>query len=289
MYGCLICGVALRRMQRELVRHRTLVLSRGDVALLEHGLQHVVAARQRRFGMQQRVVLRRGLREPGDQRRLRQRQPLRRAREVGLSGSLHAERGRARVGAVGRRVQVRGEDRVLRVGVILLVGEMCLHDLAPDRLARVGDVQVAHQLLRDRRGALQRLAAGLHITPPGTDDRLHVDPALLEEVLVLDRDRAVLDPVRHALARHGLTNRLGMDHAQLRAVRGVDLRHQRLLARLQLADRRSGVIDPQEPRGSRANRPRRKHQHQAGDQHQPLHRRTTSPPPQRQARHVQPG
>ena len=54
-------------------------MAMGQPAKAIAALQHVVAARQRGFGMQQRVVLRRRLRESGDQRRLGQRQPLRRA------------------------------------------------------------------------------------------------------------------------------------------------------------------------------------------------------------------
>src|SRR3954447_14048687 len=120
---------------------------------------------------------------------------------------------------------------------------MRLDYLAADRLARCGDVEVADQLLRDRRGALQRLAAGPQIAPPGTDDRLHIDPAFFEEALVLDRDRRVLQPGCDPVPGHGLANRPGMDHAQLGPVRGVNRRHPRLLAWRQMTERRSGVVD----------------------------------------------
>src|SRR4051794_41841457 len=102
---------------------------------------------------------------------------------------------------------------------------MRLDDLAADRLARLRDVEVADQLLRDRRGALQRLAAGPEISAPGTDDRLHIDPALFEEALVLDRDRRVLQPRCDPVPGHRLANRPRMDHAPPGPAPGADRRH----------------------------------------------------------------
>jgi hypothetical protein len=46
----------------------------GDVADLDHPLEHLVAAGERRLRVVDRVVRRRVLHQPGQQRRLRQRE-----------------------------------------------------------------------------------------------------------------------------------------------------------------------------------------------------------------------
>src|SRR5258708_27722558 len=67
-------------------------------------------------------------------------------------------------------------------------------------------------MLRDRRTALNRLA--LDVVPGRAEDPPHVDPAVLVEALVLDRDDRVLQP-RRDLAR-------GHDHPRLRPAQDLE-------------------------------------------------------------------
>ena len=157
-----------------------------------HRLEHLVAALHRGLRVQERVVLGGRLRQPGDQRRLRQVELRDRLREVGLGGGLDADRGATVGGPVRGGVQVLGEDLLLRVLLLVLLRPGRLADLPLDRLLRVGDVEVADQLLGDRRAALHRLA-GLQVLPACAHDRPVVDPAVLVEVLVLDRHRGVVE------------------------------------------------------------------------------------------------
>ena len=68
---------------------------------------------------------------------------------------------------------------------------MRFDQLSLQRLFGVLDVEVADQLLGDRRGALHRLAAGQQVLPGGAGDPGRVERAVVEEVRVLDRDRGV--------------------------------------------------------------------------------------------------
>ena len=181
--------VVLRRVQPEPGAEGARQLAGADVSLRAHRPQHLVAPLPRQAGMHQRVVVRRRLRQAGEQRRLAQRQPAGGRGEVGLGGRLDSDRGQAAVGPIGGRVQVLGEDRGLRVAGVLLIGQMRLDDLALERVARVLDVEVADQLLGDRRAALDGLAAREQVAPARADDRLRVDPALAVEVPILDRHR----------------------------------------------------------------------------------------------------
>src|SRR4051794_22991757 len=109
------------------------------------------------------------------------------------------------------------------------------------------DVEVAGELLRDRRAALHRLA-GLEVLPGGTDDRPVVDTRVVVEVLVLDRDGGVLEGLRHLVEGHRLADRVALDRTERRAVRRVDERGRTLPDRLQLVNRwRRGhdVLDPE--------------------------------------------
>jgi hypothetical protein len=89
------------------------------------------------------------------------------------------------VGAVAEvdRVEVGGEDPVLRPPLRELPGERGFAHLARNRLV-VAAVGVLHVLLRDGRAALDdRLVAD--VLPGGTEDAADVDAVVLEEPLVL--------------------------------------------------------------------------------------------------------
>ena len=218
----------------------------GDVPLLGHRLQHVVAALHRPLGVQERVVLGGRLRQPGDQRRLGQVELRDRLREVGLGGGLDADRGPTVRGPVGGRVQVLGEDLRLRVLPLVLLRPGRLADLPLDRLLGVGDVEVADQLLRDRRASLDR-GAGLQVLPARAHDRPVVDPAVLVEVLVLDRHRGVLEHPGDLFGGHRVPDRVRLDVAQALAVGGEHHRVAARLDRLQLVERWRVGPDAQHP------------------------------------------
>ena len=197
---------------------RPAVLGRGDHRLLEHRVEDLVATLARAHGVGERVVGRRGLRQPGDERSLGQGERPRRAGEVRARGRLRA------VGEVPveDRVEVAPEDLLLRPGVVELHGQARLLDLALHG-PLVRDVEVADELLGDRRAALDHLP-GLDVPPQRARDALRVDPAVVVEAAILDGDRRLAEPRRHLAERHDLPIPLGRDHAEQRAVRRVDER-----------------------------------------------------------------
>ena len=107
--------------------------------------------------------------------------------EVGPRGGLDPGRALAEVDLV----QVLGEDLVLRPLALEVVGERRLAQLLEHGPAVLGGERVLDELLGDRRGALLG-GARAHVLPHGAGDALEVDPAVLVEALVLDRDHRLL-------------------------------------------------------------------------------------------------
>ena len=171
--------------------------------LVEHLAEDEVAPRLRMARVHDRVVERRVLGNPRQQRRLRERQVSGALAEVGERGLLDP------VGAVAEvdRVEVGREDAVLRPALLELPRERRLLELARDR-ALVRDHRVLDELLRDRRAALHEPVLG-DVGPERARHPVHVDAAVLVEPLVLDRDDRLLH-LRRDLAR-------GDDHPCLRA------------------------------------------------------------------------
>jgi hypothetical protein len=200
------------------LRDRLAVLLTRDVAVLEHGAQHRVAALERALGLVEGVEDRRRLGQAGEERGLGQGQVPRPPREVRLGGCFDP----VRVVPEVHLVHVLLEDLVLRPAAVEL-----------DRQARLGhlalegdlpaDVEVPDQLLRDRRSALHDLA-GPDVGEGGSDDAGDIDPTVLVEAAVLDRQ----DPLPHPRRdRRKLDRRavlLGGDRAEERAVRCIDKR-----------------------------------------------------------------
>ena len=146
--------VELARLEPQVARRdRLLVLGRRDVRRTSRiARKHLVAARDRARGPVQRVVARRRLRQAGQQRRLPEPELARVLREVGLRRGLDP----VGVVAVVDLVHVLVEDPVLRPAAAQLDREARLLDLALER-PLLRDVEVAHELLRDRRAALDDL------------------------------------------------------------------------------------------------------------------------------------
>src|SRR5439155_18087177 len=119
-------------------------------------------------------------------------------RAVGLAvGMVPAEvNPRRRLDAVGAlaeidRVEVLGEDLVLRPLALELIGKRRLLKLLEDRAVLLGEQRVLHELLGDRRAPL-RGALLADVLPHGARDSLIVDALVLVEALVLDRDHGPL-------------------------------------------------------------------------------------------------
>src|SRR6185437_8277012 len=93
-------------------------------------------------------------------------------------------------------VQVRGEDLLLRPDAGELLGEAHLLDLARDRPLVRADVEVADELLRERRAALHD-STGLRVGIQRARDALVVERAVLPETAILDRDGRLRQPWRH--------------------------------------------------------------------------------------------
>ena len=225
----------LRRPGRLLLR---------DVPVGRHLLQHLVAALERGLRVAERVVLGRRLREPCEERRLVEPEVLGVLVEERHRRGLDADRGAAADRPVGHRVQVVVEHPGLRVLLLELGGELGLADLAGEVALRVLDVERAHQLLRDRRAALHRLA-GLEVLDPGSDDCVEVHAAVLVEALVLDGDGGAAQVDRDVAPGHDAAQHVGLDEAEPRAVGGVDDRELALVGRLQLGQVRRGRRDRQ--------------------------------------------
>src|SRR2546423_5578676 len=138
------------------------------------------------------------------------------AREVRLRGGLDT----VGVIAVVDRVQVAGEDLVLRPAAAQLDREARLLDLALEGPLAAG-VEVAHELLRNRRPAFDDLA-GADVAPERAGDPDVVDAAVLVEAAVLDRNGRRRQPARHPAETDRLAVPLRGDRAEQRPVRRVD-------------------------------------------------------------------
>ena len=133
--------------------------------------------------------------------------------EVDLRGSLDPHRGVAGVGAVGGGVEVLLEDLPLRVAILVVHRHPRLVELALERVLGLLDVEVADELLGDRRRALLDVP-GLDVLDGRADDRVQVHAVVLIEVLVLDRDRRVLERLRDLLEINPLADDVGVDETQ---------------------------------------------------------------------------
>ena len=189
----------------------------SDVPRLAHGLQHLGATLKRRRRVVVRVVRRGQLGQAREQRRLRQRQVLRRLGEVRLCSGLDA----VRVVAVEDGVEIRRQD--------LVFGEAILELDREDRLAQLpvegvllDDVNLRDQLLRQRRAALHDVS-GHDVLDDGAGNALRVDTPVLVEATVLDRDGALLHPRRDLAAGDRLTILVVGEHTEGGTARVVDL------------------------------------------------------------------
>src|SRR4051794_916349 len=169
--------VVVVALDAEPLAHRALRRHGLDVALVGHPLQDVVATGLRGAGVQERVVLRGRLRQAGQQRRLAQLEVGGRLVEEDARRGLDADRGLAADGPERDAVEVLREDPELAlapgVEVLEVLGELGLADLSLEGALLLARVEVAHELHRQRRAALDLVAvlevlyARAHDAPAG--------------------------------------------------------------------------------------------------------------------------
>jgi hypothetical protein len=180
-------------------RGELLAALRIELAVLHHLPQHRVAAGARALGVEHRVVVG-GALEHADQRRALQHVELvGRLVEVGPRGHLDAE------GVVeeGHRVEVGLQDLLLGVHELDLQGRDRFLRLAIER-QRAADllrVEVARELLRDRRAALAPAAQRVQDRRAGAAE---VDAVVLVEAPVLGGDQGIDHGLGDLRERHPL-------------------------------------------------------------------------------------
>ena len=110
-----------------------------------------------------------------------------------------------------------------------------------------GQVHVAHELHRQRRAALDRLAAAEHVLDRRAQDALVVDAAVLVEAAVLDRDRGLLERGGDLIVVDVGPQDVGLDVAERGAVGREHLRRLAGIPRLELVDVGGGLRHADDP------------------------------------------
>ena len=173
--------------------HRLLVGGLGgggiDVPELAHAPQHVGAAPGSELRIDDRVVTRGRLGNPGDGGGLGHVELVEGLAEEGLGGGGHA------VGALAEEdhVQIQPEDLLLGELVLHAVGDESLLQLAPIGLVEVEE-HVAGGLHGDGAGALA-LVTGEQIDEHRAHHAEVIDAVVLEEALVFGGEKRVLDEI----------------------------------------------------------------------------------------------
>jgi hypothetical protein len=150
---------------------------------------------------------------------------------VVVEGEVRLRRRLDPVGAVAEvdRVEVVAEDPLLGPLAREVVGERGLAQLLEDGAVVLGGERDLHELLRDRRRALDR-AAGRDVLQGRSADAAEIDPAVGVEAVVLDRDDRVLHD-RSDLTLGQVDPALVAGQRADLATAGVD-DHRRLVGRL---------------------------------------------------------
>ncbi len=120
--------------------------------------------------------------------------------------------------------------------------QLRLGDLLLERALIAAEVEVAHQLHRDRRRPLKRFAVH-EILDGGAEDPGGVDAVVLVEALVLDRNRGVGEVGGDLRPGDRRAQLVGLDEPEARAVGGEHLRGGAVDDRVAPGEARRGVGD----------------------------------------------
>ena len=201
-----------------------LALFLGDEAVLDHAIDHPVAAGDGALRKAERIVVARRLGQRREIGAIGDRQLVQRLVPIGLRRCGHAIGAAAEINLV----QIKLEDLLLGEGALDADGEDRLFQLALDGLVARQE-EVLGDLLGDGRGAHHAAArlGARHVGDGGTQDALNVEAAMLVEILVLGRDEGFDHTVRHRVERHidaPLAGELGDHVAVIRMDAGHDRR-----------------------------------------------------------------
>ena len=202
-----------------------LALVLGGKAVLDDAVDDPVAAGDGPIVELEGIVIARRLGKGCKIGAVGERQFVQRLVPIGLRGRGDAIGAHAEIDLV----EIELEDLLLGEGALDADGEDRLLQLALDRLV-AGEQEVLGDLLGDGRGA-DRAPARLqvaHIGDHGADDALHVEAAVLVEILVLGGDEGIDDAGRDGGDRH-VDAPLAREFRDQRAVIGVDAGHHRRL------------------------------------------------------------
>ena len=155
------------------------------IAVLDHALDDVVAARDRGLAVAEGIVIVGALGQAGEIGGLGQRQLVGRLVEIVQGGGGDAVIAEAEIDFV----EVELEDALLGIGLLDAHREQGFLDLAVEG-ALVGQQEVLRHLLGDGRGALHVLGA-LQQHHGRADHALGVDAVMGVEILVLGRDEGL--------------------------------------------------------------------------------------------------
>ena len=217
--------------------------SLGDRAVGDHRREDDALAGLCGGEMAARREARRGLHQTGEHRRLPEGQLARLDVEVGPRGGAQAVRAVAEIDAR----QVAAEDLFLAQPALEVKGDDNFLQLAPDRPV-AGQEACLGELLRQRRSALGH-AAGFGVAEQRAGDALRIDPPVVVEAPVLDRDDRGGDIGRQLGDRDGSLFVVAAPCDRRAA--GVEQDKARVLERLERAAERCGDHEPDAERNDR--------------------------------------
>ncbi len=200
----------------------------GDVAVLLHAADHVIAALDRAVVVAERVQRRGLFRQRGEIGDLGDGEFVHGLVEIVQRGGGDAVIAEAEVDFV----KVKLENLVLGIGGLDAQAQQDLADLALDRAVRAQQ-EVLGDLLGDGRGALD-VPVALQKHDRRAHDALGIEAAMAVEILVFGRDEGVLDEIGDGGGGQ-IEPPLVRIFGEQAAVGGVHARHHRRLVILQVA------------------------------------------------------